>query len=165
MDQVRLYRKRFIPNELIYLKDDVILLQSDDLIITKWNTLKPRNDISRGISAYFLKDGYKISKIYNLQGSVVYWYCDILNIRKDPQQNLYIFEDLLIDVIVYGDGTVKVVDSAELADALDSRLITIGTASQALRILDNLLSIIYNDKFDTLQMHINEIEQPYSLIC
>lgn len=158
MNQIRLYRKRYIPNELIYLKDDIILLQSDDMIITKWNTLKPRQDISNGVSAYFLKDGYKVSKIYDKMGSVVYWYCDILNIKKDTEQNSIIFEDLLIDVIVYLNGMVKVVDVSELADVLDQNIISVEKATKSLRILDSLLSIIYNGKFDTLQIHINKAE-------
>lgn len=159
MNQIRLYRKRYIPNELIYLKDDIILLQSDDIIITKWNTLKPRQDFSNGVSAYFMKDSYKVSKIYDKSGNVVYWYCDILNIEKDIEKNVIIFEDLLVDVIVYENGMVKVVDVSELADALDHKIITAEMVTKSLRILDSLLSTIYSGKFDTLQMHINRAEQ------
>jgi hypothetical protein len=36
-----LYRKRFIPEELTLLKDDIILQNDKDLIITKWVTLHP----------------------------------------------------------------------------------------------------------------------------
>ena len=159
MNQIRLYRKRHIPNELIYLKDDIILLQSDDIIITKWNTLKPRQDISNGVSAYFLKNNYKVSKIYDKSGNVVYWYCDILNIEKNVEQNAIIFEDLLVDVIVYENGMVKVVDASELADALDHKIISVEMVTKSLRILDSLLSTIYSGKFDTLQIHINRAEQ------
>lgn len=161
MDQIHLYRKRFIPNELIFLKDDKILLQSDSLIITKWTTLKPRKDISSGISAYFIEEGYKVSKIYNQERNVVYWYCDIINTKKNPDQNSIVFEDLLIDVIVYENGAVKVIDSAELATALDTELITAAVVSQALHSLDALLSIIYSGNFNTLQIPINNIEQHY----
>ena len=157
MDQFQLYRKRFIPNEMIYLKDDKILYQSDNLIITKWDTLKPRKDISSGISAYFIEEGYKVSKIFNADGGVVYWYCDIINTKKDIDNNTFVFEDLLIDVLVYENGFVKVVDSAELADALDSQLISVATVSQALRSLNSLLSIIYSGNFESLQKHINNI--------
>lgn len=157
MDQIRLYRKRFIPNEMIYLKDDKILYQSNSLIITKWDTLKPRKDISSGISAYFIEEGYKVSKIFNAAGGVVYWYCDIINTKKDIDKNTFVFEDLLIDVLVYENGFVKVIDSAELADALDSQLISAATVSQALRSLNSLLSIIYSGNFESLQKHIDNI--------
>ena len=39
-----LYRKRFIPMETILLKDDNIVFQNEDVIVTKWNALKPRED-------------------------------------------------------------------------------------------------------------------------
>ena len=38
-----IYRKRLIPNECIPLKNDIILHADDLLLITKWNTLKPRS--------------------------------------------------------------------------------------------------------------------------
>ncbi len=146
-----LYRRRFIPDELVLLKDDIILRQDNNLIITKWLTLHPRNDIARGVSAYYINQGFKISKIYNKQNEVVYWYCDMIQVKTDVQKNTVIFEDLLIDVILYEDGTVHIVDLDELADALDQNLITKAEASHALNSLDSLLKIIYQNKFHTLQ--------------
>ena len=48
-NQVSLYRKRFIPCETNYLKDDKIVYMDENIIITKWDTLKPRKDIKRSI--------------------------------------------------------------------------------------------------------------------
>jgi len=152
----KLYRKRFIPYEMIYLKDDEILLNEDSLIITKWNTLKPRNDISRGISCYFLNKGFKVSKIYNQKDELVYWYCDIIETQK--QNDCYIFNDLLVDVILYKNGLVKVVDLDELADALETNLIDDNMLKKALRYLNELLTIIYDNKFDELKKYIEQIE-------
>ena len=42
MEQIRLFRRRFLPDEVTELKDDTVLFLSDDLILTKWNVLKPR---------------------------------------------------------------------------------------------------------------------------
>lgn len=42
MEYLKIYRKRMIPDECILLKDDIILEKTDDIIVTKWNTLKPR---------------------------------------------------------------------------------------------------------------------------
>jgi predicted RNA-binding protein associated with RNAse of E/G family len=158
MDQLRLYRKRFIPNEIIHLKDDLIVFQSDNVIITKWDTLKPRKDIARGVSAYFCKEGYKVSKIYDSSGAIVYWYCDIIHTIRNPEQNSIIFEDLLIDVLIYETGQVKVIDTAELADALETKLVSPAAVTQALRSLDSLLSTIYSGDFHTLQDYINNNE-------
>lgn len=49
MTNLKLFRRRFIPEEIVELKDDKILSmdKNNNIIITKWNVLKPRNDIDR----------------------------------------------------------------------------------------------------------------------
>lgn len=153
-----LYRRRFIPDELVHLKDDIILVMDKDLIITKWVTLHPRKDIARGISAVYLNKGYKISKIYDKNGRIVYWYCDIIQVKVNPDKNTVIIEDLLIDVILYEDGTIRIMDLDELSDALDRGLISQKEAVFALRTLNSLLSIIYDGHFDTLKEPVNNAE-------
>ena len=56
-----LYRKRIIPPECIHLKDDIIVEQNNECIITKWNTLNPKTEFSHGCSCYFLKEGFKVN--------------------------------------------------------------------------------------------------------
>lgn len=158
MSKVKLFRKRFIPYEIVHLKDDEVLYLKDDIIVTKWNSLKPRNDISRGLSCYFIDKGIKVSKMYNSKDELVYWYCDIIDTENHIDENAYIFNDLLIDIIVYENGTVKVVDLAEVADALDDNLIDIEMAKKALRYSQNLLELIYSGKFDELKKYIEERE-------
>jgi predicted RNA-binding protein associated with RNAse of E/G family len=158
MQEIHLYRKRFIPNEMIHLKDDQIIVQKENLIITKWNTLKTREDISHGTSAYFMDNGYKISKIYDKSNQIVYWYCDIIETQFDKETASYIFIDLLIDVLIYEDGTVKVVDLGEVGDMLDSDVIDKKLASKALHIAENLLNKIYSGHFSEFQQIINEAE-------
>jgi predicted RNA-binding protein associated with RNAse of E/G family len=153
-----LYRRRFIPDELIHLKDDIILVMEPNLIITKWNTLHPRKDIARGISAFFLDQGFKVSKVYNTQGEIVYWYCDIIQVKKDDIKNTVIIEDLLIDLILYEDGSMRIMDLNELAEALEQKLITQEEATYALRTANSLLQIIYAGRFHTLQEPINSME-------
>ena len=154
-----LYRRRFIPNELIPLKDDVILKIEQDLILTKWFTLNPRKDIARGLSAFYLDQGIKVSKIYDRNDDLVYWYCDIIQVKQKTEKNTVIIEDLLIDVILNNDGSIRVMDLDELADALDQKLITQAEATHALRTTNNLLTIIAEGKFHVLQEPINKIEQ------
>ena len=98
MKEKLLYRKRFVPMETIALKDDQILFMSEDLIITRWNTLKPRKDISGGLSAYFIPEGIKVSKIFDASGAFLHWYCDI--IHTNAGEDSIVFEDLLIDIII-----------------------------------------------------------------
>lgn len=158
MTTTKLYRRRFIPNELIYLKDDIILLMEPNLIITKWNTLNPRKDIARGISAFYLDQGFKVSKIYNKNDQLVYWYCDIIQAKKDPEKNTVIIEDLLIDVILYEDGKMRIMDLDELAEALEKHYITQEEATYALRTINSLLTLIADGHFNTLQEPINQAE-------
>lgn len=157
MSQLQLYRRRLIPAECILLKDDTIVKQTEDLVITSWKTLNPKISFSHGCSCYFLKEGFKISKFYRQDGSLLYWYCDIVEYAHDEQAHTLTATDLLADVIVYPDGRTKVVDLDELAQAFESGLLTAAQLSAALRQLNHLLTYIYKDKFDQLQTQIESL--------
>lgn len=154
MNNLKLYRRRYIPDEIVYLKDDEIISYNDERIITKWNVLKKRNDFSHGASCYFLKDNIKLSKFIDKNNNILYWYCDIIDYTFNKEENTYIFNDLLIDIIIYEDGFVKVVDLAEVSEAIDKNLIDINLAKKALCIADKLLNIIYKNEFSELQKYI-----------
>ena len=147
-DHIKLYRRRFIPDELKLLADDKIVYFDDDLIITSWNTLKPRSDFAYGVSAYYRKEGFKISYHYGADGTFTRWYCDI--VAESETEDGLIFSDLLIDVVILPDGTVHVVDLDEAADALEQGLITSDMLASALRSTNNLLAYIYRGRFSEL---------------
>ena len=140
-----LIRKRLIPFETIPLKDDIIDIMEDGLIVTHWNVIKPRKDFQKGISCYFYKEGYKISRFMDVDGALVYFYCDIIDSEYDEKTNTYIFTDLLADVIIYPDGRVKVVDLGEVAEAMESGIISKELVIKALNRLDKLLDIVYTE--------------------
>jgi len=152
MDNILLYRKRFIPNETIFLKDDIVIEKDENYIVTKWKTLKPRNDFSWGLSCYILDRGFKISRFFSSSGEQIYWYCDI--IKYEVKGNKYIFTDLLADVIVYPDGKVKVMDLAELAQMFEKGIINNSDVCEALNKLDNLLNEIYSGNIEKLAYKI-----------
>ena len=156
MEDLKIYRKRMIPDECILLKDDVILEVTDDIIVTSWKTLKPRRDFHHGYSCYYLNLGYKISKFYREDNTLLYWYCDIVNYDYREEDHSLIVTDLLADVVIYPDGYIKVLDIDELAIALEKKLCSPEIVSQALRKLDGLLNIIYDDKFETLSTKIEK---------
>lgn len=158
MEPIKLYRKRIIPNECVFLADDVILYSDHEVIVTRWNTLHPKKTLHHGYSCYFLDRGFKISKFYDHEGKLISWYCDIVSHTYDPETNTYVFTDLLADVIVYPDGFVRVVDLDELADALRDGLISSEEMQLALRRLDKLLSVIYKGAFPRLQKYIEDYE-------
>lgn len=153
----KLYRRRLIPAECLLLKDDVIVEQNEEILITKWKTIRPKPDFSHGCSCYFLQEGIKVSKIYRSDGSLVYWYCDIVDYDYDDANQSLTVIDLLADVILYPEGRMEVVDLDELAEAMERELITKEQMTTCLRNLNHLLSMIYRDKFDRLQARLNSL--------
>ena len=157
MNVAKLYRQRLIPPEIILLKDDIIVAQDDEVVITRWNTLNPKTEFSHGCSCYFLKEGLKVSKFYRADDSLLYWYIDIVELTFGEAQDTLICTDLLADVIIYPDGRMKVVDLDELAEALERNLITKEQMTSCLRNLSHLLTMIYRDKFDRLQARLDNL--------
>jgi predicted RNA-binding protein associated with RNAse of E/G family len=158
-EDLHLIRKRYIPDEAIELKGDTILSVSDDLILTCWHVIHPRKDIDSGISAYYLKKGYKISKIFDKNHDLVYWYTDIIKTDYDENTKTYTFTDLMIDVLIYPDGLIKVVDLDEYADILSKHIVPEDVMITALKTTDRLLKNIYSGNFQSLVRCINEAEK------
>ena len=159
MDQIRLFRRRYLPDEITELKDDKVLSLSEDLLITSWDSLRPRDDFSSGVSAYFINLGVKVSKIYTADGTLVHWYCDINEPEIHKEDRTYIFHDLLIDVVVAPDGSTRVVDMDEFADMLEQGVISQPLGIHALRRTDHLLRLIYSGNFSQLTSYIDAIEK------
>jgi predicted RNA-binding protein associated with RNAse of E/G family len=151
-----LYRKRLIPEECVLLKDDLILHRDDRLIVTAWNSLKPRKDLHHGSSCYYLDEGIKVSRFCREDDSLLYWYCDIVDYDYDERADTYVVTDLLADVIVYPDGFVKVVDLDELVTARKSSLLSEEMLDKSLLRLNHLLETIYAGKFETLLSPLTE---------
>ncbi|MCI9199674.1 MAG: DUF402 domain-containing protein [Lachnospiraceae bacterium] len=158
MNYPTLYRKRIMPDECVYLKDDVILKCNEDIILTKWNALRPKKELHHGYSCYFLKEGLKLSKFYRNDDSLLYWYCDIVEYEYRPEDNSLTSLDLLADVIICPDGFVKVIDLDELAIAMDKGTLSEELLKKCLFRLNKLLQIIYRGDFLLLQKYIDEAE-------
>ena len=92
-------------------------------VVTKWNVLSPVHPFTHGVSCYFIKEGFKVSKFLDSNDDLVYWYCDIIETDYDAEEDSYTFNDLLIDVIIEKDGFVKVVDLDEIAAALEKKIL------------------------------------------
>lgn len=144
LNDIKLYRRRFIPNEKILLHDKIIRIDNE-VIITKWKAFRPKTNFSSGYSCVYIDEGFKVSKLFDDNNNFVSFYCDIINVKIN--HNEYIIEDLLIDVTI-NKNNVRVLDLNELADALDKNLITTNMAKDALRKANRLLSIIYNGNFN-----------------
>lgn len=155
IENLHLFRRRFIPDEITPLSDDIVLKQEDNLIITSWKTLNPRTDFASGMSAYFIDKGWKVSKFLDCEGNIKYWYCDIIDCILDETSNSFTYEDLLFDVVVYPNGNVKVLDCDEAAEAREKGFITEEQLLRGLKSMNELLTTIYHGRFDRLQAVLN----------
>ena len=90
------------------------------------------------------------SKFYRDDDSLLYWYIDIVEFTTGSDKTELIVTDLLADVIISPTGRIKVVDLDELAEALEKGLITQEQTINCMKQLNDLLTLIYRDKFDTL---------------
>ena len=63
-----------------------------------------------------------------------------------------------MDVVVYDDGRIKVLDADELADAIEQSLIPKEYGVLALRNMNSLLELIYNNRFIEIQRLMNNYE-------
>lgn len=157
MNNISLYRRRFIPDEKILLKDDELVSIDDEKIVTRWQVLTKRHDFTHGASCYYIKEGFKISKFLDEYNNLVYWYCDIIETKYNEKENSYTFNDLLIDVIIDTKGFVKVVDIDEIAVAMKKQLLTNEQIIFAMETTEKLLNIIYSGKFDKYSEVIKNI--------
>lgn len=148
---MKIYRKRFVPDEIVDISGDEVIYRDSEKLITKWNPIKPREDFASGESCVYFNKGWKISKFFNKDGSLKYWYCDIIDYEYDEPEDKYIIIDLLLDVVIYEDGHYEVLDEEELEEALKDGVITQELANAARRKLDKLLKIIKDGKFKELE--------------
>ena len=152
-----LYRKRIIPNECVLLKDDRILQCDDNTIVTAWEAIHPRSDLSHGYSCYYLKRGYKVSKFLKSDGSLLCWYCDIVTCEMNEEDGTLMVIDLLADVKIFPDGRIRVVDLDELSEAFEKHLIDESLLKKSLLSLNRLLNEIYSDGIEPLAAPIEDL--------
>lgn len=150
-------RKRYIPDEIISLTNDTIYYVSDELIVTGWRAIRTRPDISGGFSAYYPKLGIKVSKLFDGDGRLLYWYNDISELSF-AGKNIN-FTDLLIDLVVYPDNSIRILDLDEFAEAVEKNYITKEQEVRALNSFHALLDYIYNDEYSLLQEPIYALEE------
>ena len=135
-----LYRRRYIPDEKILLKDDIVSW-GGERIVTSWRTIRPRTDFDNGYSCYMLKHGVKVNRF--MKGSELYLnYIDIGEYEEEKDGSI-VFHDLLLDVAVGVDGSIRMLDLDELANALQRGLVSQAQACSALHTAAGLLQDLY----------------------
>ena len=160
MPDLVFYRKRLIPFENVLLDGDTVLFSDEHMMVTKWNTIKPRKDIDHGYSLYLPDEGFKISKFLRSDGSLYKWYCDIVEFYFDKGQNSVTTLDLLLDITINEKCEIHLLDMDELAEAHEKGLISDELMHKALIRADRLLKTAYSGGFkkytDMLDSYISE---------
>ena len=145
---MKIFRKRYIPDEIVDISSDEVIFKNNNLIITRWTPIKPRNDIGAGISYTMLDKGWKISKIFNTNGEFIYWYCDIIDYNYSEQDGgTYTLIDLLVDLKIYENGSYEVLDKEELEEAYEKNIIKKEQMDTALSKLNELIRVVEDGKF------------------
>ncbi len=158
LPELVLYRKRLIPEECLPLPDDVILHCDEDILVTSWKTIRPKKDLDHGYSCYYLEEGYKVSKFYRADNTLLFYYCDIISPRYDAASNSLYVTDLLADVVIYPDGFIKVVDLDELVTAMQGGSLSLSMLTEAILTLDRLLRLLYGGRLRELLAPIDQFE-------
>ena len=86
----------------------------------------------------------------------MYWYCDIVNYTSNSEKNTITVTDLLADVIIKPDGSIRVVDLDELAEAFDRHLIDDAMLKKSLFALNGLLTEIYANGVSVLKIPLEK---------
>lgn len=148
---MKIYRKRYIPNEIVDISGDELLYQDEEMIVTKWKPIHPKKDIAWGISYTLLNKGWKISKFYGFEDELRYWYCDIIEAEYDSENDVLTTTDLLVDLKIYPDGSNEVLDLEELDEAIEEKLITVEQKEDAFEKLNELLKLVENKQFPPMK--------------
>ena len=142
---MKIYRKRYIPNEIVDISNDRVILLNDELMVTEWIPINPRSDMSYGKSYTIFKKGWKISKFLNENRELICWYCDIIETHIENDE--YTLTDLLVDIKIYPNGEYEVLDLDELDEAVSHGLISEDKKEEALEKMNELLEVIKRGEF------------------
>ena len=98
----------------------------------------------------YFNEGYKISKFFDKEGKLLYYYCDIIDYDYNEAEDSFVFIDLLVDIKYYPNGKIEFLDFDELQKAYDENLINSSMLLKAISNLNKLAAIIEERKIDEL---------------
>jgi predicted RNA-binding protein associated with RNAse of E/G family len=149
-------RVKRLPDEVDEWEHD-LLLKGADMIISEFifsGLPKPSvlegkivtENGYRGILFEFVNESYEIIKIWNHDGDLVGYYC---NINEPPVMfdGGYEITDLFLDLWVYPDLEYFVLDEDELLDAVDRNWIEVAQKEKAQGVLAGLVAMVESGRF------------------
>lgn len=104
-------------------------------------TQYPNPDGKRVFLTFYMVDqGYTLSKVFNKQGEFMYYYCDIMEMKRVAKRT-YVMVDLVLDLIVHKNGSYEVLDIDEFAEVIEKGDITQEKQVYALRRLHEMIEL------------------------
>ncbi|MCO4784022.1 MAG: DUF402 domain-containing protein [Candidatus Cloacimonetes bacterium] len=80
-------------------------------------------NIASAISIISVKHGVQISKKFDKDNQFCYWYCDMIKTKWTPKSGCFEITDLLVDVVIFPDNELRVIDLDEFIQAKEDHLI------------------------------------------
>ena len=108
---VKIIKHKLCPYESQDITNDHWHHISEDLLISTWNPVESEMQVASVLSIFELSKGVQISKKFNAQGQLKYWYCDLIAARYEDEA-LHI-TDLILDLVIFPDGVLQVIDVSE----------------------------------------------------
>lgn len=106
-----------------------------------FSTQYPHPDRKRIFLTFYMVDkGYTLSKVFNKSGQFLYYYCDIMEMRKIGKRR-YVMIDLILDLIVHPNGHYELLDIDEFAIAVEKRELSRKKQVYALRVLHEMIQL------------------------
>lgn len=92
------------------------------------------------LTYYMVNKGYTISKVFRNNGDFMYYYCDIMEMKRIGKMQ-YVMVDLLLDLIVRPDGRYDVLDIDEFARSIEKGELKRWQQVYALRRLHDMIQL------------------------
>ncbi len=160
----KILRKRIIPDEEVDISGDELLSWEEDGMVTRWLPIRPREDIGWGLSYTSFRKHYKISAFYDTSGDFLYWYCDVVTVRYEPETYTLVVKDLLADVRLYPGREPEVLDWDELEKASRLGWITEDERLLAEQTVEALLELIRQKRFPPSGFHPQQYGPPAAFV-
>lgn len=139
-------RERVFLGETNLLKEDVMIYRDNELLVVRWDTINRNKVFAKGISFYFPEEKIKVSALFDKDGGLVKYYCEVVEADYNKDSDKYVFRDLIVDVDLYEDGTYEELDEDQLKIALEddeNEIITPEKSREILRVKDNIIRKIH----------------------
>jgi len=154
MGKIKL-RYRRLPDRVTVYKQE--LLYDDGKLIVSRVTLRPKRPLVhadrvligpgyRAIWFVVVGEWHDLGKIYDCQGNLQGYYCDIIRPMRRTAEGLEI-DDLLLDLWVSPDRQWLVLDEDEFAEAKREGWLEPPTAARARRELEELIAEVESGRF------------------